>query len=88
MKIAAVVGAVVLVLYLIRVFARRKQEAEEEELQIAAALSTIDELEEPTEKELSQQEKERAQQREVIEKLAKSRPDDAAQLIKMWLADE
>ena len=57
-------------------------------MQIAAALSTIDELEEPTEKELSQQEKERAQQREVIEKLAKSRPDDAAQLIKMWLADE
>lgn len=88
MKIAAVVGAVVLVLYLIRLFARRKQEAQEEEEQLAAALSTVEELEEPTQKELSQQDKERAQQREVIEKLAKSRPDDAAQLIKMWLADE
>lgn len=88
MKIAAVVGAAGLVLYLIRLFARRKQEEKEEQLELAAALSTIDDLEEPVQQELSQQEKERAQQRDVIEKLAKSRPDDAAQLIKMWLADE
>lgn len=86
MKIAAVVAATAVVLYMIRHFARRRQL--EEDLELAAAMAPLDELEEPKQKELSQQELERAQQREVIEKLAKTRPDDAAQLIKMWLVDE
>lgn len=87
-KIGAAVIALILIIITIRALIRKKQA--DEELQLAAAVEQMRVAEEETkpEKELSQQDKERAQQRETIEKLAKSRPEDTAQLIKMWLAEE
>ena len=87
LKIGAVVLGILVVLYLVRLFAARSRAAEEEAIELAS-FNAVDEVDQKTQKELTQQEKEREAQRETIEKLAKARPEDAAQLVKMWLADE
>lgn len=85
-KIAAIVAGLLIMLYLIRMFTRRK--AEEEAPVELEAIEPIVDRSETSKKELTQQEKEREAQRELIEKLAKARPEDAAQLVRMWLAEE
>lgn len=88
MKVGAVVIAVVGFFYLLRTQMRRRQEAED--LQVVELSQTLQEqhILEKTSTELSPQEKERAAQREAISKLAKSKPDDVAQLVKAWLSEE
>lgn len=89
LKIGAGVLIALLIFYGIRLYTRKKQE--EQELEMMAAVANEEEeaaAEENTEKELSPQEKERVSQRELVEKMAKAKPDDVAQLIKAWLTDE
>jgi flagellar M-ring protein FliF len=64
----------------------RKQE-HEEDLEAITMTEPIPATASPT-KELSPQEQEKAQQREALEKFAKAKPDDVAQLIKTWLTEE
>ena len=40
------------------------------------------------EAELSPEERRRQEQRQAIEQMAKSRPEDIAQMLKAWLTDE
>lgn len=73
-----------------RYYLRRRRQREEEMLKAMAeneqaAALPFDEMQE---QEISPQEKERIAQQEVIEKMAKSNPEDVAQLIKAWLAEE
>lgn len=88
LKVGIVVVIVLVLLYFLRMYmARRRQR--EEDLELQQALSqTRAEVNMPKKKELSPQEKEQAEQREAVEKLAKSKPEDVAQLIRAWLADE
>ncbi len=86
MKIGALVLILAAILYVIRMYMQRRKA--EEEVQFVDTLPVADELETDKPKELTPQEKARADQRAEIEKMAKSKPDDVAQLIKVWLAEE
>ncbi len=89
LKVGLVVIAVIALLYfLYRRYALRR---EQEEALAALALepqSVVDAEAEAAKEELNAQEKERAEQRGSIEKFAKSRPEDVAQILKVWLAEE
>jgi flagellar M-ring protein FliF len=85
-KIATGVAAALAVLYVIRVLMRRRQEAEEEYMEIPVQQQPAHILE--AAKELTAQEKERLNQREAIAKMAKNKPDEVAQLIKAWVNEE
>lgn len=88
LKIGLAVIAAIALAYAARVYiARRRQREEELELQEAMARAEIEDAV-PKTTELSPQEKEQSEQREAVEKFAKSKPEDVAQLIKAWLADE
>ena len=89
MKWAAYGLAVLGVLYLLRSVSRRFSA---ESVPAAYELSVGDSQEpqplEKAAKDLSPHDKERLAQRETITKMAKSKPDDVAQLIKTWLNEE
>ena len=98
-KIALLVLAVVGLALLWRMHVRRKEALESEEgMLLTTPIGTVAELEEAEalmraeekekEKEPSPEEKERLMQREEIGKIALQTPDNVAQLIKTWLADE
>ncbi|WP_425060854.1 Flagellar M-ring protein [Sporomusa carbonis] len=89
LKVGLIVIAIIAILYLIRLYARRREQ-EEEFVEVAPVEPQPDadaELQ-TAKRELTAQEKERAEQRSSVEKYAKSRPEDVAQLIKTWLAEE
>ncbi|WP_094607610.1 Flagellar M-ring protein [Sporomusa silvacetica DSM 10669] len=88
------VGLAVLIIsailyYLYRRYARRREQEEEELLEAISleAQPIVDETE-AAQEEMNAQEKERAEQRSTVEKFAKSRPEDVAQILKVWLAEE
>lgn len=95
-KIALAVLAVIAVVIGFRAYARRKEQEEEQNMislmtpmPVAAAQESEPEVQEtPKPKEPSPQEKERQQQRDAIGKLAKTKPEDIAQLIRTWIGDE
>ena len=88
LKIALAVLFVLAVLYAVRMASRRRQKEE------AIANGVVDpefeelEPEMTEEKELSPQEKAREEQRLEVEKIAKAKPEEVAQLIKVWLSEE
>lgn len=91
LKIAFVLALVGGIIYGVRWFALRRQVQREE----AAALDLFprdfdlpDEEEAPTAPELSAADIEHNNQREFIEQMAKSKPEDVAQLVKTWLDEE
>ncbi|MEG6585877.1 flagellar basal-body MS-ring/collar protein FliF [Dendrosporobacter sp. 1207_IL3150] len=84
-KVGLAVIAIIAVMYLVRIYMRRKEDEKE---QMIAANSIQPEPVEAKSKKLSQEEQERSTERQAIEKMAKSKPEDVAQLIKVWLADE
>lgn len=88
LKIGIAVIAVITLLYLVRMYiVRRRQREDELEMQQVITRAQV-ESDLPKTKELTPQEKEQLEQREAVEKFAKSKPEDVAQLIKAWLADE
>lgn len=87
LKIGLAVLAILAIIYLIRTISRRRQT--EEDLGTAAAFEPYGAQATPgNEKIMTAQEKARNEQRMEIEKLAKSKPEDVAQLIKVWLSEE
>jgi len=88
------VGLAVLIIsailyYLYRRYARRREQEEEELLEaISLEAQPIMDETEVAQEEMNAQEKERAEQRSTVEKFAKSRPEDVAQILKVWLAEE
>lgn len=85
LKVGLAVLALVAVMYFVRTYLRRKEV--EDEIMIDQTLAQAESLDTQTVA-LSQEEQERASEREAIEKMAKSKPEDVAQLIKVWLAEE
>lgn len=83
--IASIAAALGVLLYMVRRAARRRRAAENEE---AAALAPAEMVVTPKTPEVSPQDLEKMKQREAIEKFAKTKPDDVAQLIKAWLSEE
>lgn len=83
LKIAVAVLAVLGVLYFIRMRVARKRD-EEAEVEIAAAIEPL-----PTNApEMTAQETQLSEQRKELEKLVKAKPEEVAQLIKVWLSEE
>ncbi|HWR05350.1 flagellar basal-body MS-ring/collar protein FliF [Sporomusa sp.] len=88
-KVGLIIIAIIAILYLIRRrIQRREQEAEFVEALAIQPQPLADVEAQAAIQELTAQEKERAEQRSTVEKYAKSRPEDVAQLIKTWLAEE
>jgi len=87
LKIGLAVLAVLAIIYVIRILSRRRIEEEDQET-VATLESEVTQSLPGSEKVLSEQEKTRNMQRQDIEKLAKSKPEDLAQLIKVWLSEE
>ena len=85
-KIVLGVLSVAAIAYVIRMRQRRKEEAENMDELAASMLAEPEKV--MVSSEVSAEEKERKQQREAVEKLAKTKPDDVAQLLKAWLNDE
>jgi flagellar M-ring protein FliF len=84
LKIAAAVLAVLGILYVLRRRSLRSEQREEVEAETAATLDSM-----PIgETELTAQEIQLAEQRKELEKIAKTKPEDVAQLIKVWLSEE
>lgn len=84
LKIALVVLIVLGIIYLIRMRSLRKRQKEEAEAEMAAAVESA-----PIETaELTAQEAQLSEQRKELEKLAKAKPEEVAQLIKVWLSEE
>jgi len=92
LKIALVVLVIAAIIYIVRMRRRRQQEEMEriamEAAEAETAATAAEELENPPSEELSPQEQERANQRQEIEKIVKTRPGDVAQLIRTWLSEE
>ncbi|MBP2628611.1 MAG: flagellar M-ring protein FliF [Firmicutes bacterium] len=90
LKIGLAVLVVLAIIYVIRILSRRRQAEDDMEADREEIAATIDPLQDMNtgDKELTAQEKARNEQRQDIEKLAKSRPEDVAQLIKVWLSEE
>ena len=86
LKIGIAVLVILAILYLIRLFSRRRKAAENLEAADDMALEELPPLSDT--KELTPQEKAREEQRLEIEKLARAKPEDVAQLIKVWLSEE
>lgn len=84
LKIAIAVLAVLGILYILRMRSLRKEPKEDMEDETAATLESMS-LERP---ELTAQELQLAEQRKELEKIAKTKPEDIAQLIKVWLSEE
>lgn len=83
LKYGSATFAIIVILFIIKNFLRRRQDEEE--------LETMTEPEPvpvAATKSVSPKDHEKALQRESIEKLAKSKPDDVAQLLKAWLSEE
>ncbi|MPM20342.1 hypothetical protein SDC9_66771 [bioreactor metagenome] len=88
LKIGIAVIAVIALLYFVRMYVVRRREREDElEMQQVITQAQV-ESDLSKSKELTPQEKEQLEHREAVEKFAKSKPEDVAQLIKAWLADE
>ena len=79
--------ALLIIILLLRMFKRRQLE----EVQIVTNVEeteAADEMPMPVEKQLTPEDKEKIQQKETIDKLAKSKPEEVAQLIRAWIGDE
>lgn len=86
-KVALGVLAVAALFFAVRTIMRRRQA--ERDLEMAAMNPLPIEVEdEPDEETLTEQEIARNKAREAIEGFAKSQPEDVAQLLKTWLAEE
>ncbi|WP_285717743.1 flagellar basal-body MS-ring/collar protein FliF [Pelosinus sp. IPA-1] len=83
LKIALAILAVLGVLYIVR--SRRKVTNEELEDEVAATTEPVMPI---VETEMTAQEKQLVEKRKELEKLAKTKPEDVAQLIKVWLSEE
>jgi len=88
LKVGAAAVAIVVFLYIVRSFLRRRPLEEPEVVDIALPAEPPHILETAIAKDLTPQEKERMAQRESITKLAKSKPDEVAQLVKAWLNED
>ncbi|QDR80487.1 flagellar basal-body MS-ring/collar protein FliF [Sporomusa termitida] len=88
LKVGLLIIAIIAILYLLRRYTQRRQQEEFVEALDVQPQPIADAEEQAAVKELTAQEKERAEQRSTVEKYAKSRPEDVAQLIKTWLAEE
>ncbi len=87
MKLAAAAVALIAMLFVIRSYLRRRQAEEEQEvMEIPVDTQPAHVMEAATD--LTPQEKERMAQREAVTKLARSKPDEVAQLIKAWVNEE
>jgi flagellar M-ring protein FliF len=85
LKIALAVATVLGILYILRMRSlRKKQEEERVEEEIAAATESMS-IETP---EMTAQEIQLSEQRKELERLAKAKPEEVAQLIKVWLSEE
>lgn len=86
-KVGLAIAAVLGLAYLIRMYVLRRRQREEE-----LALAMMADAQQPVVAgaggELTPEEKEQVEHRQAIEKLAKSKPEDIAQLIKAWIAEE
>lgn len=87
-KVALAVLALAAIAYFIRRRYVQRKAAEEEEREYIAADIMQAELAQASAKEMTPEEKDRASEREDIEKMAKTNPEAVAQLIKVWLEDE
>lgn len=83
LKYGSGVLAIIIILFVMRNFQRRKQDQEELE-----AMTEPEPVPVAATKSISPKDQEKALQRESIEKLAKSKPADVAQLLKAWLSEE
>ncbi len=83
--IAAVVLAILAALY-VRRMRKRREQLEEDMRQLSEAEIEEAMMEVPVE--LTEEEKAKMTQREEIEKLAKAKPEEVAQLIRIWLTEE
>lgn len=88
LKVGLIVIAIIALLYLIRMYTRRREQEEIVEPVAVEPQSIADAEAQTAKKELTDQEKERSEQRTTVEKFAKSRPEDVAQLLKTWLSEE
>lgn len=88
-KVAAGLLGIATIIYVIYMRRRRKEEEEQAAGmdELAATMLAQQDADEAIEKE-TPEDKARKQQRETIEKFAKSKPEDVAQLLKAWLNDE
>lgn len=86
-KIGLAALAAIAILYMTYMYYRRKQQRKEE-LEALNMMRYEEEAATEIPEELPEEERERNEQREAIEKMAKSNPDDVAQLLKVWLAEE
>ena len=86
LKIGGVIIGLAVLFFLVRRFMRRHDE-EDIELVAMPAAQTSSAVSMPK-KEMTPQEKERLQQHEAIVRMAKSKPEDMAQIIKAWLGEE
>lgn len=89
LKIGLAVLAVLGILYVIRMLSRKRESDVDEN----ADTLNVDEADDLSEmendgKELTTQEKLRDEQRQEVEKMAKTKPEDVAQLIKVWLSED
>ena len=88
MKIGLVLLLAGTLFAIIRLYLKRKQrEREMEEMQQMLAMDEAADMV-GAEAELSPEERRRQEQRQAIEQMAKSRPEDIAQMLKAWLTDE
>jgi len=89
LKIGAAIAGILIFFFFLRNFMKRRQEAEEDDMQMTAIQVMQDQRGlEKSAGELTPEESERLQQREAIIKLARTKPDDVAQMIKTWLTEE
>jgi flagellar M-ring protein FliF len=88
-KIGAAVIALLAILYLLRSYMRRRQ-AEREEAAAAEVFDLNQQMKEAAKSgpELSPEDEERRSQREAISRMAKTKPEDVAQLVKVWVNEE
>ncbi|SFL72051.1 flagellar basal-body MS-ring/collar protein FliF [Pelosinus propionicus] len=85
LKIGLAVITVLGILYILRMRSlRKRQEEERVEEEIAAATESMS-VETP---EMTAQEIQLSEQRKELERLAKAKPEEVAQLIKVWLSEE
>jgi flagellar M-ring protein FliF len=84
LKIAIAVLAVLGILYVLRMRNLRREQSEEIGDETAATLDSLP-IGEP---EMTAQEIQLAEQRKELEKIARTKPEDVAQLIKVWLSEE
>ena len=84
LKIALAVATVLGILYILRMRSLNRKQKEEMENEMAAAIEPMP-IETP---ELTAREIQLTEQRKELERLAKSKPEDIAQLIKVWLSEE